>query len=269
MVEPIVEVKNLKKRYKVAQKKMNQKVTHVDAVKDVSFQVFPGESFGIVGESGSGKSTLAHLMMGITKLTDGDVYFRGQNITGLPRSEKKKMYRRIQIVFQDPYSSLNPKRSIEWTLTEPLLIHKIGTKESRKQKVIDILHEVGLGRSYLQKMPHELSGGQRQRVAIASALILKPEVIIIDEGVSSLDVSIQASILNLLNRLKEKHNLTYLFISHDLNVVQYFCDKIAVVYLGELVELFETDQFGKVEHAPYTEKLFSAIPSVDFTFQHA
>ncbi len=269
MTEPMIEVKNLRKRYKIPRKNIHQKKSYIDAVKDVSFQVFPGESFGIVGESGSGKSTLAHIMMGLTKLTSGEVYFRGENITDLSRSEKKKMYRRLQIVFQDPYSSLNPKRSIEWTLTEPLLIHKIGTKETRKKKVISILEEVGLGKSYLKKMPHELSGGQRQRIAIASALILKPEVIIIDEGVSSLDVSIQASILNLLNRLKEKHQLTYLFISHDLNVVQYFCDKIAVVYLGKLVELFQTDEYDQNEHAAYTKKLFSAIPSVDFTFQHS
>lgn len=269
MAKPIIEVKDLRKRYKVSHKKINQKNSHVDAVKNISFKVFPGESFGIVGESGSGKSTLAHIMMGLTKPTDGEVYFYGNNITNLPRNEKKKIYRHLQIVFQDPYSSLNPKRSIEWTLTEPLLIHKIGTKASRKKKVIAILEEVGLGESYMKKMPHELSGGQRQRVAIASALILEPEVVIIDEGVSSLDVSIQASILNLLNHLKEKRNLTYLFISHDLNVVQYFCDKIAVIYLGELVELLQTNTFDQVEHDAYTEKLFSAIPNVDFTFQHS
>jgi ABC-type dipeptide/oligopeptide/nickel transport system ATPase subunit len=159
---------------------------------------------------------------------------------------------------------LNPKRTVEWTLTEPLIIHKIENKASRKEKVIKVLEEVGLGASYLKKMPHELSGGQRQRVAIASALILEPEVMIIDEGVSALDVSIQAAILNLLNELKVKHNLTYIFISHDLNVVQYFCDRIAVVYMGELVELFRTEEFNQVEHEDYTKKLFDAIPSVAF-----
>ncbi|CQR46813.1 Oligopeptide transport ATP-binding protein OppF [Paraliobacillus sp. PM-2] len=265
MVDSIIEVKNLTKTYKVAKKKLSQKATYIHAVKDVSFQVFSGETFGIVGESGSGKSTIAHLIMGINKMTDGKINFKGRNITHLSRSENKELYRQLQIVFQDPYSSLNPKRSIEWILTEPLIIHKIGTKEWRKKRVIEVLEEVGLGESYLKKMPHELSGGQRQRVVIASALILQPEVIIIDEGVSSLDVSIQASILNLLNDLKAKHNLTYIFISHDLNVVQYFCDRIAVVYLGEFIELFHTEEYNQVEHADYTEKLFNAIPSVAFS----
>lgn len=264
MIKPIIEVKNIKKSYKVAQKKFNQKTSYVHAVDDVSFHVLPGESFGIVGESGSGKSTIAHLIMGMNKLTDGQIYFKGKDITQLSHAEQKTLYRHLQIVFQDPYSSLNPRKTIEWTLMEPLIIHSLGTKASRKQKVIEVLEEVGLDASYLQKMPHELSGGQRQRIAIASALILNPEVIIIDEGVSALDVSIQASILNLLNELKEKHNLTYLFISHDLNVIQYFCDRIAVVYLGELVEQFRTEEYHKIEHADYTQKLFNAIPSVAF-----
>lgn len=265
MIMPIIEVKNITKTYKVSQKNFRQKTSFIDAVKDVSFQVFPGDSFGIVGESGSGKSTIAHLIMGINKLTDGEILYQGRNIAGLSRSEKKELCRHLQIVFQDPYGSLNPKRSIEWTLTEPLIIHKIGTKESRKRKVIEILEEVGLGESYLKKMPHELSGGQRQRIAIAGALILEPEVIVIDEGVSALDVSIQASILNLLNTLKERRNLTYIFISHDLNVVQYFCDKVAVVYLGEFIELFKTEDYYKVDHADYTKELFNAIPDVAFT----
>lgn len=265
MVKPIIKVKNITKTYKIARKEFNQKSSFIDAVKNVSFHVLPGESFGIVGESGSGKSTIAHLIMGIIKLTDGDVFYKGKSITHLTRTEKKELSRHVQIVFQDPYSSLNPMRSIEWTVTEPLIIHRIGTKESRRQKVVAILEEVGLGESYLKKMPYELSGGQRQRIAIASALILEPEVIIIDEGVSALDVSIQASILNLLNKLKEKHNLTYLFISHDLNVVQYFCDKIAVIYLGEFIELFETEDYYQEEHADYTTELFNAIPNVSFT----
>lgn len=264
MAEPIIEVKNLSKIYKLPQKKFREKAAFIHAVKDVSFDVFPSESFGIVGESGSGKSTIAQLIMGLNKQTDGEIYFKGERIADFSRQERKELYRHLQIVFQDPYSSLNPKRTIEWTLTEPLVIHKIGNKAVRKEKVIAVLEEVGLGESYLKKMPHELSGGQRQRVAIASALILEPEVIIIDEGVSALDVSIQAAILNLLNALKKKRNLTYIFISHDLNVVQYFCDKIAVVYLGELLEIFDTEEFEHVEHAPYTKKLFEAIPSVAF-----
>ncbi|WP_077601558.1 ATP-binding cassette domain-containing protein [Oceanobacillus sojae] len=265
MLEPIIEVKNLTKTYKAAQKKFRQKTSYIHAVKNINFQVLPGESFGIVGESGSGKSTIAHLIMGINKVTEGEIIFRGRNIAQLSRGGEREICRNLQIVFQDPYSSLNPKKSIEWTLTEPLIIHSIGTKASRKEKVIEVLEEVGLGESYLKKKPHELSGGQRQRIAIASALILEPEVIVIDEGVSALDVSIQASILNLLNELKEKHKLTYIFISHDLNVVQYFCDKIAVVYLGDLIELFQTEEFHQEEHAEYTKKLFNAIPDVSFT----
>jgi ABC-type glutathione transport system ATPase component len=264
MAEAIIEVRNLQKVYKVPQKKFREKASTIKAVNDISFDVLTGESFGIVGESGSGKSTLAELMMGLQKPTAGEIYFKGKNTANFNRRERKALYRQLQIVFQDPYSSLNPKRSIEWILTEPLLIHKIGDKKERRQKVISILEEVGLGESYLKKKPHELSGGQRQRIAIASAFILEPEVVIIDEGVSALDVSIQASILNLLNDLKEKRNLTYIFISHDLNVIQYFCDKIAVVYLGELIELFKTEEFDSIEHEDYTNKLFQAIPTIHF-----
>ncbi|NGP46663.1 ABC transporter ATP-binding protein [Bacillaceae bacterium SIJ1] len=261
-MQPILEAKNLSKHYRIARKKLWQKHTYVHALKGVSFQVAQGESFGIVGESGSGKSTVAHLMMGLKQPDQGEILFNGKNTARFSKAEKKQLCCKLQIVFQDPYSSLNPRHSIEWALLEPLIIHKIGTKASRKQKVIKTLEEVGLDQSYLKKMPHELSGGQRQRVAIASALILDPEVVIIDEGVSSLDVSIQASILNLLNDLKQKHQLTYIFISHDLNVVQYFCDRIAVVYLGELIEQFKTEDFHEVDYEEYTKKLFDAIPMV-------
>lgn len=257
----VLEVKNVSKRYQM-KKKLWQKKEFLYALKEVHLQINHGESFGIVGESGSGKSTLAHLLMGIKKADVGQVLYKNKDLTSFPRIERKELCKKLQIVFQDPYSSLNPKHTIEWTLTEPLKIHQIGTKEFQKQKVIDILNEVGLDSSYLRKKPHELSGGQRQRIAIASALILDPEIVVIDEGVSALDVSIQAAILNLLNELKMKRHLTYVFISHDLNVVKYFCDRIAVLYHGELIETFRPEDYQYHTQADYTKKLFDAIPSI-------
>ncbi|WP_156289566.1 ABC transporter ATP-binding protein [Oceanobacillus salinisoli] len=259
MKEPIVQVENVFKHYKQSQGNFSGRDAYVKAVNGVTFSLYEGESFGLVGESGSGKSTIGQVMLQLIQPTSGVVKYKGRDVSTFSRKERKAWRKDVQIVFQDPYSSLNPKKTVGWILNEPLQIHKIGDKSYRKQKIMQTLEEVGLDASYLNRYPHELSGGQRQRVAIASAIILNPELIVIDEGVSALDVSVQAQILNLLKSLQRKYHLTYLFISHDLNVVQYFCDRIAVMYLGELMEIGKTEELGTKPKHPYAEALFSSI----------
>ncbi|MFD1848842.1 ABC transporter ATP-binding protein [Oceanobacillus bengalensis] len=256
MTIAIVEVENLHKHFK-------QKSSLVKAVNGVSFTLYEGETFGLVGESGCGKSTTGEVLLQLTKQTSGIVKYKGRDVTSFSKKELKNWRKDVQIVFQDPYSSLNPKKNVGWILNEPLRIHQIGNRATRFEKVLRTLEDVGLDASYLERFPHELSGGQRQRVAIASAIILDPVFIVIDEGVSALDVSVQAQILNLLKELQRKYKLTYLFISHDLNVVQYFCDRIAVMYLGEIVEIGKTEEISAAPKHPYAEALFSAIPMHD------
>ncbi|TQR17513.1 ABC transporter ATP-binding protein [Psychrobacillus vulpis] len=260
MIEPIIEVKDLTKQYKIDRKYFWAKDTFVKAVNNLSLQLHSGETFGLVGESGCGKSTTGQIILQLIKQTSGKVLYKGEDISRFSSKRLKAWRRKVQIVFQDPYSSLNPKKTIQWTLNEPLEIHGIGTKESRQELIIKTLEDVGLDANYLKRMPHELSGGQRQRIAIASAIILNPEFIVVDEGVSALDVSVQAQILNLLKNLQRKYQLTYLFISHDLNVVQYFCDRIAVMYLGEIVEIIKSDETSLMPKHPYSQALFSSIP---------
>lgn len=263
MKKPLIELNNLSKSYKTSSKKLWGKSSIVKAVQNVSLQLYSGESFGLVGESGCGKSTTGQLLMQLIKPTNGKVFYKGEDVSQFSAKRLKAWRKEVQIVFQDPYSSLNPAKTIEWIINEPLEIHKIGSVDERKKKVLQTLEDVGLDSSYLKRKPHELSGGQRQRVAIASALILKPEFIVIDEGVSALDVSVQAQILNLLKELQGKYKITYFFISHDLNVVRYFCDRIAVMYLGEIVEIMYTDEMGRLPEHPYAQALFSSIPHVD------
>lgn len=263
MTIPIIEVENVYKYYKQARKSFSDKNKYVKAVNGVSFSLYEGESFGLVGESGSGKSTLGQVILQLIKQTSGTVKYRGKNVSTYTKKELKAWRKQVQIVFQNPYASLNPKKTIGWIMEEPLNIHRIGNKAFRRQRVMEVLEEVGLDHTFMDRYPHELSGGQRQRVAIASAIILEPEFMVIDEGVSALDVSVQAQILNLLKRLQRKYRLTYLFISHDLNVVQYFCDRVAVMYLGEIVEIGETEELGRSPRHPYTKALFSSILSLD------
>lgn len=263
MTIPIIEVENVYKYYKQARKSFSDKNKYVKAVNGVSFSLYEGESFGLVGESGSGKSTLGQVILQLIKQTSGTVKYRGKNVSTYTKKELKAWRKQVQIVFQNPYASLNPKKTIGWIMEEPLNIHRIGNKAFRRQRVMEVLEEVGLDHTFMDRYPHELSGGQRQRVAIASAIILEPEFMVIDEGVSALDASVQAQILNLLKRLQRKYRLTYLFISHDLNVVQYFCDRIAVMYLGEIVEIGETEELGRSPRHPYTKALFSSILSLD------
>lgn len=255
----ILEVKDLKKHFPIKGKKSMS----VKAVDGVNFGIKQGETFGLVGESGCGKSTVARLIIKLYQNTGGEILFDGKDITKLRKSEMKSFRRDIQMVFQDPYASLNPRMTVERTLIDPLNIHGIGTPEERKRRVLELLEVVGLDKRYAKRYPHEFSGGQRQRIGIARALALNPKFIILDEAVSALDVSIQSQIINLLQELQQIYKLTYLFISHDLSVIEYMCDTIGVMYLGKIVETGTKDDIFRNQKHPYTQALLSAIPSLD------
>jgi oligopeptide/dipeptide ABC transporter ATP-binding protein len=235
----------------------------VRAVNDVSLSLAEGETLGIVGESGCGKSTLARLLMRLIEPSEGKVLFRGEDLLSLGPSEMRKRRRDIQIVFQDPYASLDPRMNIAQVIAEPLDIHAIGTRSERAAKVRELLSLVGLDPSAAGRYPHEFSGGQRQRIGIARAIALEPKLVLLDEPVSALDVSIQSQILNLLDDLKQRFNLSYMFISHDLSVVQHVSDRVAVMYLGRIVEEGPAEAvLGEPSH-PYTQALISAVPEID------
>jgi oligopeptide transport system ATP-binding protein len=230
------------------------------AVDQVSLTLHEGETLGLVGESGCGKSTLGRLLLALLPPTRGKVWFAGENLFDLPPRRLKELRQRMQIIFQDPYSSLNPRMTVRQTLEEPYLIHGLGTKSQRRAWAAKLLLEVGLQEEHLERYPHEFSGGQRQRLGLARALALKPRLIVADEPVSSLDVSIQAQILNLLGQLQERYGLTYLFISHDLSVISQISNRIAVMYLGRLVDLAPREVFDTDRLHPYTEALLAAVP---------
>lgn len=234
----------------------------VMALVKVDFSVFPGETLGIVGESGCGKSTLGRIIVKLDSPTSGRLTFMGRDITHLEGEQLKSYRRRVQIVFQDPSSALNPRKTVGYILEEPLVVHKWGNRMDRAHRVREMLEQVGLEEQYGRRFPHELSGGQRQRVVIARALVMAPQLIVADEPVSALDVSIQAQILNLLKDLQDTYRLTYLFISHDLNVVRFMSDRIAVMYRGQIVELGEADMIYEHPYHPYTIALISAVPTV-------
>ena len=253
----ILEVRDLKKYFK-------SPTGTLHAVDGVNFSIRRGETLGLVGESGCGKSTFGQMLVHLLDPTSGTIRLEGKDITRPPRRERKDLCKRMQIVFQDPYSSIDPNKTIGWLIEEPLKIHGIGkTKQERAEKVSQVLKAVGLDESYRTRWPNELSGGQRQRVAIAIALILDPDFVVCDEPVSALDVSVQAQVLNLLLDLREQFGLTYLFISHDLNVVSYVSDRIGVMYLGNLVELGKGEAISQMPLHPYTEALFSASMEVE------
>ncbi len=233
------------------------------AVEGVNLSVQAGETLGLVGESGCGKSTLGRLILALLPPTQGRVRFAGEELTKLPKPRLKPLRRQMQIVFQDPYSSLNPRLMVRQILEEPYVIHGLGAREERRAWVAELLNEVGLGEEHLERYPHEFSGGQRQRLGIARALALKPRLIVADEPVSALDVSIQAQILNLLVHLQKRYGLTYLFISHDLSVISRISDRIAVMYLGRLVETAPRSVFDTARLHPYTEALLAAVPLPD------
>ena len=235
----------------------------VKAVDDVSFEIMKGETFGVVGESGCGKSVLGRTLIRLQQPTDGHIYLNGTDIAGLKGAQLKEMRKEAQIIFQDPSACLNPRRTIKQILMEPFEIHNLKGKIDVDAKIMELLQLVGLDSYHLSRYPHELSGGQKQRIGIARALALEPQIIICDEAVSALDVSVQAQVLNLLQELKEKLGLTYFFISHNLNVVYQVSDRVGVMYLGKMVEIANYDQLYEKRYHPYTEALLSAIPQVD------
>ncbi|KZE41949.1 dipeptide/oligopeptide/nickel ABC transporter ATP-binding protein [Brevibacillus parabrevis] len=263
MTEELLVVKNLKKYYPITGGVLGGEVGVVKAVDDVSFAVKRGETLGLVGESGCGKSTTGRSLLRLIEPTAGEITFDGVNVTALSTDEMRKMRRDMQIVFQDPFASLNPRHNIEKILEEPLVVHKIGTSSERKKRVQEMLEVVGLSSYHARRYPHQFSGGQRQRIGIARALMLKPKLIVADEPVSALDVSIQSQVLNLMQDLQKEMGLTYLFIAHDLSVVRHISDRVGVMYLGRIVELTTSGQLYSNPLHPYTRALLSAVPTPD------
>ena len=262
--EPLVQVRDLKKHFPIRRGLLVQReVAAVRAVDGVTFDIFPGETLGLVGESGCGKSTTGRTMLQLYRPTGGSVIFKGQDLTRLKGAELRKARRHMQMIFQDPYASLNPRMTVGKIVEEPLEIHNIGTPQERKERVAELLNLVGFSPSFVSRYPHEFSGGQRQRIGIARALALQPEFIVLDEPISALDVSIQAQVVNLLEELQEKFNLTYLFIAHDLSMVRHISDRTAVMYLGKIVELADRDELYSHPLHPYTQALLSAVPIPD------
>ncbi|MDR1873582.1 MAG: ABC transporter ATP-binding protein [Synergistaceae bacterium] len=251
--DPLLEVRDLVRHFKVG-------TGVVHAVDGISFSIMEGETLGLVGESGCGKSTTGRVLLRLTEATSGSVTYRGKNVLTLGRAEMTAMRREMQIIFQDPFSSIDPRRTVGDTIGKPLYIHRVGTKQEREERVDHLMELVGLSPRLYNKYPHELDGGRRQRVGIARALALSPGFIVCDEPVSALDVSIQAQILNLLEELQQTMKLTYLFISHDLSVIRHLSDRIAVMYLGKIVELSPTSDFFRNTLHPYAQALLSAVP---------
>lgn len=262
MSTSILTVKNLKKYFPIRKGLLLREVGQVKAVDDVTFEVKAGETLGLVGESGCGKSTLGRAMIRIYEPSSGEVSFEGQNFLAHSGKKLRESRKDMQMIFQDPYAALDPRMTVGQILAEPFEIHGIGTNDERKAKVRELLKTVGLKATDTNRFPHEFSGGQKQRICIARALALEPKLIICDEPVSALDVSIQAQILNLMNELQDKFNLTYIFISHDLSVIEHVCDRIAVMYLGKIVEIATRDELFKNPQHPYTKALIAAIPRI-------
>ena len=261
--EDFVRLEGLVKRFPVQQGLFARDDLEVHAVDGVDLEIRRRETLGLVGESGCGKSTLARLILRLEEPTSGNVFFEGEDISALSGSEMKRVRKRMQVIFQDPYSSLNPRRTVQSIIMEPLVIYKIGSRRQRIERVEALMQEVGLRPEYAKRYPHEFSGGQRQRVGIARALALNPSLIIADEPVSALDVSIRSQVLNLLEDLQEKYGLTYLFVSHDLSVVEHISDRVAVMYLGKILEIGSRRDIYESTLHPYTEALLSAVPIPD------
>ena len=268
----LLEVKGLKKYFPIQRGFFSHSTAQIKAVDDVNLVIKAGETLGLVGESGCGKSTLGRCIIRLYEPTGGEVYFRQDDgemvsVTGMDRKALKAFRRNMQIIFQDPYSSLNPRMTVLETIGEPLLVNHIAKGKELEDRVLETLDQVGLSLEHLRRYPHSFSGGQRQRIGIARALVLKPKLVVADEPVSALDVSIQAQILNLLKDLQSKFGLTYLFISHDLSVIRYVSDKIAVMYIGKVVEVALKDKLLVNPAHPYTEALLSSIPKVGLDHQ--
>ncbi|WP_400195224.1 ABC transporter ATP-binding protein [Lysinibacillus telephonicus] len=258
--ETLLKVEHLSKHFIVKKGFGKENVQTIKAVDDVSFEVKKGETFGIVGESGCGKSTTGRTILRLLEPTSGNVIFDGENIAALNSKEMRSKRRDMQIVFQDPFASLNPRMKVYNIIEEPLINFGVKDSTERMKRVYEVAEHVGLSKAQLDRLPHEFSGGQRQRIGIARALVSRPKLIIADEPVSALDVSIQSQVLNLMRSLQKEMDLTYIFISHDLNVVNHFCDRIGVMYLGKMVEIADKDELFKNPMHPYAKALFSALP---------
>jgi ABC-type oligopeptide transport system ATPase subunit len=268
-VQPLLQVRNLKKYFPIySQGIVRRQTSVVKAVDDISFNLKPGETLGLVGESGCGKTTTARAILRALEPTSGEIILQSKaygevDLARLAEERLKELRKEMQMIFQDPFSSLNPRMTVGDIVAEPLVIHKIGRSSERKEKVANILEKVGLKAVHMQRYPHAFSGGQRQRIGIARALILNPSLIVADEAVSALDVSVQAQVINLLQDLQEEFQLTYIFVAHDLSVVRHICDRVAVMYLGKIVELGDSEKLFRDPQADYTKVLLSAIPSPD------
>lgn len=261
----LLEVKHLKKHFPIKGGVFSKTIGYVYAVDDINFTLEKGETLGLVGESGCGKSTTGRTILRLIEPTDGAIYFEGQDITNLDKGAMRALRREMQIIFQDPYASLNPRMTVGSIIGEPLEIHKIAKGSEKEERVASLLQKVGLRAEDMRKYPHEFSGGQRQRIGIARALALNPKLIVCDEPVSALDVSIQAQVINLLEDLQSEFGLSYLFIAHNLNVVEHISNRVAVMYLGQIVELASDEELYRNPQHPYTEALLSAVPIPDPT----
>ena len=262
-MKKLIEVENLTKHFPVLGGVFSRPIGWVKAVDGISFHIFEGETFGLVGESGSGKTTAGKTIIRLMDATKGKIIFDGKDITKLPENQLRPIRREMQIIFQDPYGSLNPRMPVGEIIKEPLLVHNIGSSKEQEERVVEIMKLVGLRPEYLRRYPHEFSGGQRQRIGIARAIVLNPKFVVADEPVSALDASIQAQVLNLLLELQQKLALTYLLVAHNLAVVRHVSDRIGVMYLGKLLEVAETKELFSTPLHPYTQALLSAIPVPD------